>query len=398
MKKKLLLSFICSVMCGNALAAERNNACGEYVYVAASKKNTQLYRFNPLNGEVKVVDNVKSYPDGYTALGLRPADKKIYGMSFDNLITIDPITGVIEKQKVQGLASNSAWFNGDFEPDGKTLFVSTIAPNKPTWRIDVRQKPLKAEPFTATGGGRWDDWVFHPADKRLYSVDGDNGDLLVMDFNSKTELKTVLKQSVFPPAQASDQPSANRKAYSALFFDEKGVLYAIDSRGNVSSTDLRESTESSPVDASQIHSSEIVGGVPIDVNHLEVINAAGCIKELPVPPSYDNVSVSQHFNTSWPVTWPLKGRMYSYDLDVNSGKDQLRKFRVSFKLAQQGEVASSGVTLEKQTDDTIFLESKDDQVLPAEQNRKINIQVLVPGDNLPAAGELTGLFASALER
>ncbi|MDQ0904812.1 hypothetical protein QFZ22_000797 [Streptomyces canus] len=73
-------------------------------------------------------------------------------------------------------------------------------------------------PRNAPGRGRWDDFAYHPKDGRLSSVEGDNGDLLLVD-PSRQPMKTVLKKGAFPPAEAS-ATAGSRKSYSATFFDQ----------------------------------------------------------------------------------------------------------------------------------------------------------------------------------
>ncbi len=39
------------------------------VYLAVGRTNTRIYRFDPIDGDTRVVEKVSAYEDGYTAMG-----------------------------------------------------------------------------------------------------------------------------------------------------------------------------------------------------------------------------------------------------------------------------------------------------------------------------------------
>jgi hypothetical protein len=378
------------------------SACSDEIYIAVDRENTRLYSFNPMSGITRPVPKVLPYAPGYSAIGLRNKDKKIYGMNGKNLIVVDPVSGAIEARPVSGFPDNMrapVWFNGEFAADGNRLMVSAGDPTAPAYEIDVDKNHLQATALAPSGSGRWDDWVFHPIDKRLYSVEGDNGNLLFMNMNGgASEMKTLLKSNVFPKAEAGAETS--RSAYAAMFFDNTGMFYAIDSRGNVNRVNLEKSTLQSPITGDLIGQSERVGGAPIDIDRLEVINAAGCIRHLELDPSYDMLKVLQTGRGSYASTWPVDARIYSYRLTLinNDSKRELRKFRIDFKLPQGGTVQSSGVDTRLHAGNTVYLDSTGDQVLMPGHSRDIDIQITVPGKNLPEKAALEDLQASRLKK
>ncbi|WP_330285589.1 hypothetical protein [Streptomyces sp. NBC_00576] len=39
------------------------------VYLAVGRTNTRFYRFDPIDGDVRLIENVPVYVNGYTAMG-----------------------------------------------------------------------------------------------------------------------------------------------------------------------------------------------------------------------------------------------------------------------------------------------------------------------------------------
>ncbi|MFE7975627.1 DUF6923 family protein [Streptomyces shenzhenensis] len=365
------------------------------VYLAVGRTNTRIYRFDPIDGDTRVVDNVPAYEAGYTAMGAqyRGDDKEplLYAVSGDRLITIDVAAGTLRDDVVVGLPDGRKWYDGDTGADGKTLFI-VGGPDEPSYSIDVVAR--RAVPGNRPGTGRWDDFAHHPKDGSLFSVEGDNGDLLVID-PARAPMKTVRKERVFQPAEASSS-AGSRKSYSATFFDADGQFYAVDSAGNVNHLDL--TGETVPEHA------ERIGGAKIPIGDLEVMNGAGRITPLPVPPSYDEIVVTKAFRSAWDSYDP-QGKVYSFRLtlkavskDGGEAKD-VRKFRISFDLptAAGTKVEASGVDVIYQ-DGKAYVDAKTDQLLPAGQERPIDVQVTVPGDphTLPHEYPLAGLKATRL--
>ncbi|MER6013992.1 YncE family protein [Streptomyces bluensis] len=322
----------------------------------------------------------------------RGEDKEplLLAVSGNKLITIDVAAGTLKEQVIDGLP-DGPWFDGDMDPDSKSLFVVSN-PDTPSYAIDIAAQ--KATPRNAPGGGRWDDFAYHPKSGRLYSVEGDNGDLLLID-PGRQPMKTVLKEKVFPPAQASSA-AGSRKAYSATFFDQDGNFYAVDSAGNVNHLDL---TTGKVPDHSQR-----IGRGRVPVGNLEIMNGAGRITPLPVPPSYDEIAVTKKFNRAWETGEP-HGRVYSFDLTLTAvSKDSgtaedVRKFRISFDLptVKGAKVEASGVDVITQ-DGKAYLNSVRDQFLAAGTSRPITVLITVPGDpaRLPQEYPLDGLRATRL--
>ncbi|MCG7523245.1 hypothetical protein MHW47_02090 [Streptomyces sp. OfavH-34-F] len=364
------------------------------VYLAVGRTNTRIYRFDPVDGDTRVVDGVPPYEPGYTAMGAqyRGEDKEplLLAVSGNKLITIDVTAGTLRDEVIDGLPGGP-WFDGDMDPDGKVLFVVSD-PDAHSYAIDVATKQATAR--RAPGGGRWDDFSYHPKDGRLFSVEGDNGDLLLID-PGRQPMKTVLKRGVFPPAEAS-ATAGSRRSYSATFFDQDGHFYAVDSAGNVNVLDL--TTSAVPDHAQRI------GRGRVPVGALEIMNGAGRITPLPVPPSYDEITVAKKFNQSWESGEP-RGRVYSFELTLTAvskdgGKaEDLRRFRISFDLptVKGANAAASGVDVITQ-DGKVYLESTADQFLAAGTSRPIAVQVTVPGDpaRLPREYPLAGLKATRL--
>ncbi|GGU14451.1 YncE family protein [Streptomyces lateritius] len=364
------------------------------VYLAVGRTHTRIYRFDPIDGDTRVVENVRPYEAGYTAMGAQyrgdDTEPLLLAVSRNKLITIDVAAGTLKEQVIDGLP-DGPWFDGDMDPDGKTLFAVSN-PGTPSYAIDVAAG--KATPRNAPGGGRWDDFAYHPKNGRLYSVEGDNGDLLLID-PSRQPMKTVLKQGVFPSAQASTA-AGSRKAYSATFFDQDGNFYAVDSAGNVNHLDLTTATIPD-------HSQRIGRG-RVPVGNLEIMNGAGRITPLPVPPSYDEITVTKKFNRTWENSEP-RGRVYSFDLTLTAvSKDSgtaedVRKFRISFDLptVKGAKAEASGVEVIAQ-DGKAYLSSVGDQFLAAGTSRPITVLITVPGDpaRLPQEYPLDGLRATRL--
>lgn len=366
------------------------------VYLAVGRTNTRLYRFDPIDGDVRVIENVPRYANGYTAMGARyrgdGQEPLLHAVSGNKLVTMDPQEGTLTDAVVQGLPSGKTWYDGDIASDGISLLVVST-PNVPSYTIDVEAKTATAGHLP--GGGRWDDYSFHPENGQLYAVEGDNGDLLHID-PAQEPMKQILKKAVFPPAEASGS-DGSRKAYAAAFFDQKGMFYVVDSAGNVCFLDLTD-PDTVPDKAQRIE-----GTIPVD--GLEVMNGAGRIAPLPIDPGYDYIVVDKHFKTSWPAPWPLQGRVYSYTLTVTAvspadpaDRRDVRKFRISFDLptAEGAAVESSGVEVTAHGDGRVYVESVGDQLLPAGQSRPVDVQVTVPGSGLPEEFPLGALKATRL--
>ncbi|WP_411084740.1 hypothetical protein [Streptomyces sp. cmx-18-6] len=231
--------------------------------------------------------------------------------------------GTVSDAVVEGLPSGLKWYDGDMDNDGKKLLVAS-GPDVPSYTIDVVVRAATAG--NRPGSGRWDDFAHHPKDGRLISVEGDNGDLLHVD-PRKNPMKTVLQKQVFPPAEASGS-SGSRKSYSATFFDSDGHFYAVDSAGNVNHLDLSGSTVPDRA--------ERIGKGKIPVDGLEVVNGAGRITPMPIPPSYDEILVAKKARGSWQSSDP-QGKVYSVELTITAAKaggegKETRKFRISFDL------------------------------------------------------------------
>lgn len=365
------------------------------VYLAVGRTHTRLYRFDPIDGDVRVIDNVAAYEAGYAAMGARYRgdDKEplLLAVSGNKLITIDPTTGTLSEDIVEGLPDDQTWFDGDTDADGKTLLIMG-GPDKPSYTIDTVTK--KATPGHRPGGGRWDDFSSHPRSGWLLSVEGDNGDLLHVD-TDKDPMKTVLKEQVFPPAEASPSEHS-RKSYAATFFDNEGHFYTIDSAGNVNTLDLTDVTV--PDRAQRI------GDGKIRVGDLEIVNGAGRITPLPIQASYDEILVTKRALTSWETSSPA-GKVYSVELTLaTTPKDggtprDVRQFRISFDLptVTGAKVEASGVVVLCQ-DGKAYVDSDTDQLLPAGSSRPVSVQITVPGDpqRLPAEFPLAGLKATRL--
>ncbi|MFF8918209.1 DUF6923 family protein [Streptomyces sp. NPDC015032] len=365
------------------------------VYLAVGRTNTRIYRFDPIDGDTRVVEKVAAYEAGYTAMGAqyRGDDKEplLFAVSDNRLVTIDVEAGTVSDAVVDGLPSGQKWFDGDMDVDGKKLLVAGD-PDRPSYTIDVVTRT--ATPGHRPGSGRWDDFAHHPKDGRLISVEGDNGDLLHVD-PRRNPMKTVLKRGVFPPAEASTS-SGSRKSYSATFFDSDGHFYAVDSAGNVNRLDLSGSIVPDRA--------ERIGNGKIPVDGLEVVNGAGRITPMPIPPSYDEIVVTKKSSGSWPSYDP-PGKVYSFQLTVTAaakaggeGKTT-RRFRLSFDLRTTlgTKVEASGVDI-KHEDGKVYIDSQTDQLLEAGNSRPIAVQITVPGDpaKLPTEYPLDGLKATRL--
>ncbi|MFE9367528.1 DUF6923 family protein [Streptomyces sp. NPDC006978] len=365
------------------------------VYLAVGRTSTRIYRFDPIDGDTRVVEKVPAYKDGYTAMGAqyRGDDKEplLFAVSGNRLVTIDVEAGTVSDKTVAGLPGGLKWYDGDMDDDGKKLFVAS-GPDVPSYMIDVVARTATEGP--RPGSGRWDDFAHHPKDGRLISVEGDNGDLLHVD-PRKNPMKTVLRKGVFPPAEAS-KSSGSRKSYSATFFDSAGHFYAVDSAGNVNHLDLSGSTVPDRA--------ERIGKGKISVDGLEVVNGAGCITPMPVPPSYDEIRVTKKSSGSWQSSDP-QGKVYSVELTVTAASKaggegkETRRFRISFDLrtARGAKVVASGVDVTHE-DGKVYIDSQTDQLLTAGTSRPIAVQITVPGDpaRLPSEYPLDGLRATRL--
>ncbi|MFJ2024878.1 DUF6923 family protein [Streptomyces sp. NPDC087897] len=365
------------------------------VYLAVGRTNTRIYRFDPIDGDTRVVDNVPAYRGGYTAMGAQyrgeGKEPLLFAVSDNRLVTIDVEAGTVSDAVVDGLPSGLRWYDGDMDIDGKKLLVAS-GPDVPSYTIDVVTRTATAG--HPPGPGRWDDFAPHPKDGRLISVEGDNGDLLQVD-PRKSPMKTVLRTGVFPPAEASAS-RGSRKSYSATFFDSAGHFYAVDSAGNVNHLDLSGSAVPDRA--------ERIGAGRIPVDGLEVVNGAGRITPMPIPPSYDEIVVTKKAVGSW-QSYDPQGQVYSVELTLTAvskaggeGKDT-RKFRISFDLrtAPGSKVVASGVDVTHE-DGKVYISSRADQLLEAGNARPVAVQITVPGDpaRLPREYPLDGLRATRL--
>ncbi|MET9885218.1 hypothetical protein ABZZ20_19220 [Streptomyces sp. NPDC006430] len=138
----------------------------------------------------------------------------------DTLLVIDPVKKTITPQKVAGLPANN-WVLGAVTPDGDKMVICGLA-NSKSAVLDLTADPVTATLQNPPGAGGWYDWSYHPVDGRLYAVDGKDGSLLYAD-PSKDPQKVVLKEGVFPEAQAG---SSGFASHSAVFFEERGRLTA----------------------------------------------------------------------------------------------------------------------------------------------------------------------------
>lgn len=380
-------------------AQDRPTALLEFVYVAVGKQNTKLFRFNPTAGSFDAVRDPEGkeivYAPGYDSMGYRAADGKLYAMRNDDkrtmLVVIDPKSGKISDHEVDGLNNPaSEWFMGAFDSDGNTLMVAA-GPSEPIMLIDVTANPPKVTGTQhPSGSGRFDDWSFHPTDRRLYAIEGDNGDLLYMDA-ARNPQKVVLKPAAFPKAQSS--ASGGRTAYAATFFDEEGRLYGVDSKGNVHIVDLTASTAQNPVDASRIGAHKQVGNGRVDVGGHEVRDAAGRIKKIKIGPSYDKIRITYTKLRGWEQA---PGRTYSYRLTIEATDSDVHQFRIIFDLPAGGNVVASGIVIKLHEGGKVYLEPQQGQLLRKGEHRDIDVQVTVPGANLPKERDLTGLQAVRL--
>ncbi|MEI5102516.1 hypothetical protein RB200_33450 [Streptomyces sp. PmtG] len=246
----------------------------KYVYLAIGRTDTKLYQFDPVEWEISRVESVPAYPNGYSAMGKR--DHELFAVSKDDLVTIDLTNNKITTTPTGQHFTDWGWFCGEVTPDEKSLVVCS-GPDVPVHWFDL--STAHPTPGNDAGAGRWDDWSYHPKDGRLYAVEGDNGDLLLIDW-SRNPVKVLLKEQVFLPAEKSK--SGGRKSYSAVFFDEDGNMYAIDSRGNVSVLDLTASTAAHPATKETIGKAKRIGDKPLPVGDLEVMNSAGRVDRIPV--------------------------------------------------------------------------------------------------------------------
>ncbi|MEU3713597.1 hypothetical protein [Streptomyces catenulae] len=365
------------------------------VYLAVGRTHTRIHRFDPLDGDTRVVENVPAYAPGYTAMGAQyrgdDTEPLLLAVSGNKLITVDVVAGTLREDTVEGLPPHAKWYDGDTSPDGKSLLVMGD-PEAPTYTIDIAAR--KAVPGNSPGGGRWDDFSARPRDGHLFAVEGDNGDLLRID-PERNPMRTVAARRVFPPAEASTS-AHSRRSYAATFFDQDGHFFAVDSAGNVNSLDL--SATEVPGKAQRI------GGGKIPVGDLEVVNGAGRITPLPVRVSYDEITVTKRAVQAWESGDP-RGKVYSVELTLTAApKDggearDVRQFRISFDLptVPGAKAVASGVTVLCQ-DGKAYLEAEQDQLLSAGASRPISVQITVPGDPraLPAEYPLDGLKATRL--
>ena len=124
---------------------------------------------------------------------------------------IDVTAGALTDQVIDGLPGDP-WCDGEMAPDGEFLFVAR-APGVHSHAIDVATG--KALPRDPLGGGRWDDFAYHPMNGGLISTESDNGDLPLID-PSRQPMKTVLEKGVCPPSEASSRDRLTRVVLSRL--------------------------------------------------------------------------------------------------------------------------------------------------------------------------------------
>lgn len=365
-------------------APTRKSEKGNYrdtVLINAGRTNTRLYELNPITGQIWRAEKVPEHAAGYTAMGWRQRDNTLWAMSGVDLLKIAMDTGAIESYRLAGVREEMK-FDGEVSPDGNYFYVAGGNPALPVYRFNIGDdKPTLTLMKSSSGGGRWDDWCFNYKDGRMYAVEGDNGDLLYMDFD-QNPMKQLLASNIFPTAERNS--SGGRQSYAATFFDAAGTLYAIDSAGNAFSLDITKSTDSRPILGQDIRPAKPIGNGRVDVDDLEVLNAAGCVRPLTIKPSYESLEISQESLGNW-SEWP-DTTIYSIMLTVKNDDRITRKFRVSFDLPQGAEVTQAAdLTTEYHEGSVVYLKSRISQVLPAHQTREIALQVRVPGR--VAAGE-----------
>jgi hypothetical protein len=107
------------------------------VYLAVGRTQTRIYRFDPIDGDTRVVQKVAAYPAGYTAMGAQyrgdNREPLLLAVSDNKLVTIDVEAGTVRDEVVQGLPNGQKWFDGDTDADGKNLFVVS-GPDEPLRR------------------------------------------------------------------------------------------------------------------------------------------------------------------------------------------------------------------------------------------------------------------------
>ncbi|MFC4334182.1 GEVED domain-containing protein [Salininema proteolyticum] len=224
---------------------EQRRSCTNFAYVSVGSAPTVIYRFYPFSGESE--NTGITIPSGLDAIGVGP-DGNLYGISKNpfRLAIIDPQTSTVTYREIDGLTRNRSWSLGDFDAEGSLWIAGEAVESSAI--LDVNSDPVKVTSLPDPGYGGWYDWALNPADGRFYAADGRNGDLITVDSTS-SPMKVVLKNNVWPTGSQ----------YNGVFFGETGIMYAIDSNGNVQSLDLSDSTPEKPVTADKIGSTSKVG-------------------------------------------------------------------------------------------------------------------------------------------
>lgn len=203
-----------------------------------------------------------------------------------------------------------------------------------------------------------------------------------------------------------------RPVYGAVFFTDSGVLWAIDSDGNVYSLDLKASTKGAPIKASDILTYETVGGGKIKLTPMRVLDAAGRVADPIVKPLYTHhlpvsATLAMTSDTSWlPPSRMVKGFTYTWDIHVTGQdldtKDPLpvRRFRIWFQPPEGGEIVQAGGfdihTQASGSTTMIYLEPPPDHFIPPGQPLAVDCLICVSGADQKPTG-LKGLGAAQLD-
>lgn len=368
-----------------------------FTYLAVGQKPTHLRKFFALSGDIEPVAKTE-FADGFDALAYRWKDGLLYAMSRKSnttLVVIDPAKGKVSTKAVEGMPSQGGtWVLGAMHPDGDRYVITGSDPNSSGAVLDLSSDPVKATAQNAPGGGGWYDWAYHPADGRLYAVDGSDGALLYAD-PDRTPQKTVLKTGVFP--------KVTKYRYTALFFDKVGWLYAIDTDGNVFRTDLRSSTASKPITPEKVTAAVRVGGGPINVDGLDVVDAGGDITEQKIDPVYARlVTPSQTLRGKWDEEHPKKVTVFSFrvtlcaKLHKGNKPVAVRKWRLLFDRASADDTVvcpAAKVTIRHADNSHVLDTPGEDHFIEAGQELPVDLQVKVPREHKVNLTKLSRLTA-----
>ncbi|WP_158692597.1 DUF6923 family protein [Streptomyces roseochromogenus] len=376
------------------------NRYNPFTYLAVGKKNTKLYTFDVFSGVVTDV-GVPAYADGYDALAFRWKTGLLYAMSQkDNSLAliIDPKNKTITPKSVTGLPSQSGtWVLGAMTTDGDGYIITGSSVGDKGAELQVASEPIKAIAQNPPGGGSWYDWSYHPKDGRLYAVDGKDGALLYANPAANPQ-KTVLKENVFPKAEAGATGDAT---YSALFFDNVGWLYAIDNAGNVFKTDLRASTASKPIGKDDVRTAERVGKGKVPVKTLDIRDAAGDVQEQKKPPEYEVIPAKDKLRqppwTEWDEQLKANRVVFSFRVTLGPAEWDVHRWRILFRQIKDAKVVCTAAdTKVEEVPGWHVLDSQKDRLLPKGQTLDVDLQVKIPEKNNPDLKKLPGLQARRL--